>query len=473
SSLHRFIASSLHRFIASSLHRFIIRRAALLQTTALASTCFILTPGLGSSPAQAESYRVSHDAYGFRVLARPSPGTLAYSDEDALQLTTKVRDFEQAVSSVNGAMLSSDTKTLDLGTHGLTLGASHGLRGGRFTVSEGERLRLGNGISIQGGSEFVVTGAATKVEAMSFNVSSHNDQHGKLSIAEGGVVRLGGHVYPEGIGGAGQFWAGNSHGASVQAELEIDGEGSLFEITPEANDRVTFVQGSDADPAIVSTVTITVSNGGMFRINEATGNYTEYDFVQVEPNCTSACALRPIPRDVSKEEANARTYGNHHHGNLAFNIGAASGEAAVAAGYVEFASSIPLTDTSQVVFNHTNTDYEFGTAISGAGSVLVENGTTILTHENSYTGGTTITGGTLQVDDGGSIDGATTVSGGALLVNSSLQGITLNDGGVLGGDGTVSGVSVNSGATLAPGNSIGTLNVDGDITLSAGSSYAV
>ena len=72
--------------------------------------------------------------------------------------------------------------------------------------------------------------------------------------------------------------------------------------------------------------------------------------------------------------------------------------------------------------------------------MTVENGTTILTATNTYSGPTTVNGGTLAVN--GSI------------ANSA---VTVNAGGTLGGNGTVGNTAVNAGGVLAPGNSIGTL----------------
>ncbi|MDX8355868.1 autotransporter-associated beta strand repeat-containing protein, partial [Cognatiyoonia sp. IB215182] len=478
SSLHRFIASSLHRFIASSLHR-----AALLQSTALVTACAILTPGLGSSPAQAEAGR---GFFGYWV----------EGEEGSTNFDTFESFGTLTLPGANTPVLVNDGQTLDLDNIALTIGNEHG-NDGRFVVSEGQRLVTTNGIGVRGG-EFSVTGAGAIVETSGISVYSKPHRLGKLSIADGGVVRIAGEQ-PEIV----QLVFGQDlycrypnndrrpdADCAHETELEIDGEGSLLELTPPASGHVGFLN-SHAD---VQTATITISNGGMFRIREATGIYRVY--LRCDPILGSN-ACTPVYRDAYPGEGNAGPYQGHpiyrpDDGHLTFNIGAASGQDAVAAGFVDFHKPLPLSGTGELVFNHTNTDYRFGASISGTGSVLVENGTTILTHENSYTGGTTITGGTLrladggsiasdttinggtlQVDDGGSITGNTTVSGGVVLVNGSLYAVTLNDGGVLGGDGTVGAVTANNGSTLAPGTSIGTLNVDGDITLSAGSSYAV
>ena len=138
------------------------------------------------------------------------------------------------------------------------------------------------------------------------------------------------------------------------------------------------------------------------------------------------------------------------------NIGAASGQAAAAPGTLTTHSVAFEAGTGRIVFNHTASDYIFAPVISGAGSVTVENGTTILTATNTYSGTTTVNGGVLAVN--GSI------------ANSAL---TVNNGGVLGGAGTVGGVTINAGGVLAPGNSIGTLTVGGNLAFGAGGIYRV
>ncbi|MDO8837501.1 MAG: autotransporter domain-containing protein [Parvibaculum sp.] len=205
------------------------------------------------------------------------------------------------------------------------------------------------------------------------------------------------------------------------------------------------------------------------------------------------------------------------------NIGAASGDAAVAAGTLAAASVVFGAGDGTLVFNHTDNDHLFAAGISGAGEVLVENGETILTAAATHTGGTTISGGTLQLGNGGTagsvsgdiandgtlvIDrsnaltwagvlsgagdfrqagaGATTLTGdsstfagatfvdaGALIVNGLLGG-TLNVADArLGGAGTLAATTLGAGAILAPGNSIGTLNVSGTLDFASGSTYEV
>lgn len=174
-------------------------------------------------------------------------------------------------------------------------------------------------------------------------------------------------------------------------------------------------------------------------------------------------------------------------------------------------------------FNRNNA-YVFAGQISGTGEVRqIGSGTTILTADHGYTGGTAISAGTLQIGNGGatgsilgdvanngtlafhrsnalgfdgmisgtgalrklgagtltltadnSYGGATTVEAGTLLINgdqSAATGLTtVNNGATLGGSGTIGGdVFVANGGNLNPGNSPGTLTIAGNLALSGGS----
>ena len=172
-----------------------------------------------------------------------------------------------------------------------------------------------------------------------------------------------------------------------------------------------------------------------------------------------------------------------------------------------------------LAFGRTNF-MTFDGAISGSGNVhQLSSGTTRLTGNSSYTGGTTISAGTLQLGDGGTtgaivgdvnnngtlafnrsdalalggaisgagtvaqigsgvttlsgdssaFSGSTSVSNGTLRVNGTLGSasstMSVASSGTLGGSGTVGGsVSIADGI-LAPGNSPGTLTINGDLSL--------
>ena len=119
-----------------------------------------------------------------------------------------------------------------------------------------------------------------------------------------------------------------------------------------------------------------------------------------------------------------------------------------------YSGSTALSDAAaQLVFDRSDA-YMHGGAISGSGGVTkLSAGTTTLTANSSYTGGTTVSAGSLVVD--GSISSATTVQ----------------NGGTLGGSGSVASVTVQNGGTIAPGNSPGTLTLTNGLTWSGGGNY--
>ena len=170
--------------------------------------------------------------------------------------------------------------------------------------------------------------------------------------------------------------------------------------------------------------------------------------------------------------------------------------------------------------------YTFGGTISGTGAFRqVGTGTVILTADNTYSGGTTITQGVLQIGNGGltgsivgdvvnngalvakrdglltlagaisgtgsfmqggpgltrldglsSYTGATDVKAGTLSVNGSIASsslVSVERGATLGGNGTVSTTRIADGGMLSPGNSVGLLTVRGNLTFASAASYMV
>jgi len=171
-----------------------------------------------------------------------------------------------------------------------------------------------------------------------------------------------------------------------------------------------------------------------------------------------------------------------------------------------------VTNNGILAFNRADV-VTFDGAISGAGGVhQIGSGKTVLTADNTYTGGTTIADGTLELGDGGTtgsllgdvtnngtlafnrkdvvtFDGAITGIGGidqigmgttiltgdssALTGSSQVQQGILSVNGVLGGSMAVKGGRLQgigqvgettnfAGGTIAPGDSIGMLTVAGD-----------
>ena len=114
-----------------------------------------------------------------------------------------------------------------------------------------------------------------------------------------------------------------------------------------------------------------------------------------------------------------------------------------------------------------------GTTGSIVGNVI-DNGALIFNRSDAVTFGGVISGtgnlvklgaGTLTLPSANTYTGATTVNGGSLIVDGSIASANtlVNPGGLLGGQGIIGGNLVNSGV-VSPGSSPGTLTVNGNYT---------
>jgi outer membrane autotransporter protein len=219
---------------------------------------------------------------------------------------------------------------------------------------------------------------------------------GELTVSNGG--RLSGPIVIAG-------WSTGSTGRIV-----VDGASS------------TLVATASVRAGYYGTGTIIVSNGGKI---DASGTAT----VQIAQMADSTGRL------IIGGETTAAAAGT-----------------VVAGGGVVFGAG-----DGELIFNHTNTDYQFASSISGAGKVVVKSGTTTLTGTNTYTGGTTISGGTLV--------GSTTSLTGNIVNNGTLT-IDQDTDGTFAGDISGTGNLVKDGTGTV--TLTGTLTYTGTTTILAG-----
>ncbi|WP_260294430.1 autotransporter domain-containing protein [Sedimenticola hydrogenitrophicus] len=307
-------------------------------------------------------------------------------------------------------------------------------------------------VDIDGGTTETVIGTGGGTQTSPWNIGGASPYFlyvgktgtGTLTISNGGTVNSAHTSVGHATGSSGDvtvtgndsnltsttygFWVGN-YGTGT---LTIEGGGVV------AGDYIYIGPQTGANGTVTVTgagSTVTLTGGAPLLIgSNGNGELTIAD---------GATVTTPNVTDIARTGAGST-------GTL--NVGAASGDAAVAAGTLNSPSVVFGAGTGKIVFNHTNSGYTFSSAISGNGTI---------DH---------LAGETTQSGNSSSFTGTTTVSGGTLLVNGAIANstITMNTGGTLGGSGTLGDVTVNTGGTLAPGNSPGILAVN-SLTLNAGS----
>ncbi len=209
-----------------------------------------------------------------------------------------------------------------------------------------------------------------------------------------------------------------------------------------------------------------------------------------------------------------------------------SGGTLISAGTLQIGSGGTSGSITGDVINNGSLDIfrsdvtTFGGTVSGSGVLRnVGTGTTVLTADNTYSGGTVITQGGLQIGDGGltgsiignvinngalvtkrdglltlagaisgggsftqagvgitrldglnTYTGVTDVKAGTLSVNGSIASsslVSVARGATLGGNGIVGTTQIADGGMLSPGNSVGLLTVQGNLTFASAASYMV
>ncbi len=329
---------------------------------------------------------------GDLTVAREGTGALTVSNGGVVASTGGVIG---AMSGSQGTVTVTGAGSLWSNSGNLLVGVGGTGSTGSLTIADGGAVgNVVGGVGIGSGSQgtVTVTGAGSTWTNSSFLIVGDIAGTGTLTIANGGAVSSAG----------GSVGVGASHGT-----VTVTGAGSTW------TNSSALVVGDTG-----GTGTLTIADGGTVSASAV----------------TLAGGVGSI-------------------GTL--NIGAAPGSAPVAPGTL-ITPTVAFGDgTGTLNFNHTATGYVFAPTISGAGSVNVLSGTTILTAVSTYTG-------------------PTTVDGGALIVNGSIASspVTVNPGALLGGVGTVGPTTINGG-TLSPGNSIGTITVNGNLAFSTAASYLV
>ncbi len=265
-------------------------------------------------------------------------------------------------------------------------------------------------------------------------IGDYSTGMGSVTVSNGATWTNNGYLF---VGSEGTGTLAISSGGSVSSYYGFIGDvaGSTGTVTVDgAGSTWTNVAGLDLGNS--GTGTLTLSNGGLVTVNSGTGT------VNIGFDTGSSGTL---------------------------NIGAAAGSTAVAAGTLNAGAVVFGDGTGLIVFNHTDTSYEFSADISGAGSVALYSGATTLSGTNSYTGGTTISGGTL-IGDSSSLTGnivnnaalefdqastgsfAGAISGSGTLTKSGSGALTLSGANSYSGGTTITGGTLIGDSSSLTGN---------------------
>ncbi|CAI9418290.1 hypothetical protein ANOBCDAF_04198 [Pleomorphomonas sp. T1.2MG-36] len=249
-----------------------------------------------------------------------------------------------------------------------------------------------------------VTGSGSQLTADRIYVGDSGT--GYLNVLNGGTVATTGtsKIY------FGNTSAGAGHGT-------VSGAGSTLssgEINVGWNDDGTLTASDGGAVRSTGTMTVGYANGGIGSLTVTSGGTVTVGggtgILQVAQLAGSAGAV---------------------------NIGAAVGDAAASTGTLNVGSVAFGAGAGTLVFNHTDSNYRFGVAVTGAGTIRSLAGVTALTGDYSgFTGQVAVDGGLLSVDTTSFTHGAFTVNtGGTLRVTGSMTSaadtVTMNGGSLL------------------------------------------
>jgi fibronectin-binding autotransporter adhesin len=442
---------------------------------------------------------------------------LAGSTDASFDVSSVVGGFDtyyktgSSTWTLTGTSISSTPWTIADGTLQVGSGGTSGsisgdiLDNSALAFDRSDAVTFGGAISGTGSLRQIGTGTTTLTGANTYNGSTTIDS-GTLAIAQGGSVANtamvldngtltvdgagssitatgGGSPFFVGLGGTGTLTASNGAMVGSNGELNIGnnaGDVGTVTITSGATLNVaTYVNIGQ-----LGTGTLNVSNGGMvnlgeyFSIGDGAGSVGDVTVTGAGSSITETGAQLSVGThnatgtltvaDGATVSAPDIVIGNDGStGTL--NIGAAAGDAAAAPGtlisgngQVRFGSG-----AGTLVFNHTSTGYTFAPAITGNGAVDVLAGTTILTADNTYTGGTAIGGGTLVAGNSNALGFGNVDMAAGTTVAFAADGLDIANSFTLNGDPTVTlsgGQTETLSGTIADGGSPGTLELNGDGT---------
>lgn len=386
----------------------------------------VTVEGAGSILASQDEMRVGGNGTGMMTVQN---GGKATSAED---FYIAVSDNAEGVVIVDGAgsEISSTNRRILVGVNDDTTGTLIVRNGGKAISAQATYISWTNNSN----GTAIIDGAGSELRGTQLGIGSNGSSTGLLRVQNGGKVGSTTNHIQIGLatnsnGTAIVTGAGSELNSNSQLQVGVNGTGTLAiqDGSRAASNGIAYI-GTNANSTgtvLVDGAGSALSSGSTLRVgNSGTGTLTVS-----RGGLAQSTGILHI------------AFNNNSTGTL--NIGAAEGDAPAAAGIIDAPSIAFGAGTGRIVFNHTNTDYQFATDMTGNGTLDFLSGATVLTGDGSlFTGTAAVNGGTLRVN--------------GIL---SAVGTTVENGGRFGGTGTIGDLIVDNGGTLAPGNSIGTVNV--------------
>jgi outer membrane autotransporter protein len=402
----------------------VFKDGAQVTTSSLVAPSASLSSGASSVTVTGTGTVLTDLAAGF--LGTATGGTLNIEDGGTYKASTSLFGLSASAGSQGTVNVT--------GSGSLFQGSIEVLRGvGNVNVLDGGQI---SSKTVQiGGLAPTINGGGIGNLLVS-DVGSRWDNSGAFYLSNGSLSILAGGVVQTSTMGVAFI---NTTTPVPTASVLVSGAGSQLITTSTAATAFQLGGGSGAKNAI-----LTIADGGEVMLNGGAGT------LNIATTATS---------------------------NAVLNIGGAVGDAATAAGSLDAALVQFGPGTGAVNFNETDSAYQFDALIAGNGTVNQTGpGTTVLTANSTYTGGTTIADGTLQLGNGGTTGSITgdIADDGTLAFDRSDAALTL--AGVISGTGGLdqigSGTSTLTGASSYTGIttiSAGTLALAGDGSIAASS----
>ena len=364
-------------------------------------------------------------------------------------------------SSHNLSALATGSGVIGSLTFSNSVTGSYTLSGNAFTLIGGLTNNsafahtINNHITLAGGTAFAANSNSLTIAGNVTNSSSLLTLTGNGSIGMNGVVSGTGGITKSGTGTAALSGVNTYHGATTVS-------GGCLQLSSTA----TFGDGSGtlnwSGGALALSATRDTTNGVIPNPIQMSANTT----IQNTTNAGSGTRNLPFGTDSIQTSGGTLTIRNIALANSNTMNLRLQGSGFNFSRPITFDKSVaadPDNNPVQLDCYNTNGTQVLSGVISGHGRIRRgvvfggATGTTILTGNNQYSGGTTVIAGTLLVNNN---PGSGTGSG----------DVVVSDSGVLGGTGAIAGAVLCS-STISPGANVGSLTVGNGLDLSGGGTY--